>query len=375
MWTPRGWYEEARRYASERKEWFRGMADLFIRNYSKWMPEMPKDKIIRQLQEWNDKRINATPDLSKYPELQGMKELIQAEWNGWKDGAELSEEQWIAYCDSQWFYHRRMKCGITPPGCSYVYFPTSDRGPLLANNLDTSPDQPFTEPEWPLINEHLIIGGVSSGIFLDEDSPEIFPAPVFKLIGRYCRNTKEAVELLQRYNYFWGPGNLIVIDRSHNVAMIEKSTCRIGVRYSNDGFGFITAMTAEESRMRAWLLNRRQESLRVRNLPIPCADTIYWDAADQRHNLMKELIERAKKNPSFEEMRKIIQFRDPERGYVCYNGEILFPPDGPPCEHTIRTVIWMLAEGKAAWWAKEGEKPSFENRKPDVIFKNVLLWK
>ena len=102
-----------------------------------------------------------------------------------------------------------------------------------------------------------ISGGVSSGVYKDEKTPEIFPAPVYELVARYCRNTDEAVEMLTRYNHFWGPTNLLVADRQSNVAMIEKSACRIGTRRRNDGFGFITAMTAEEPGMRAFLADRR----------------------------------------------------------------------------------------------------------------------
>jgi len=179
--------------------------------------------------------------------------------------------------------------------------------------------------------------------------------------------------MLERYNHFWGPGNMIVIDRDKNVAMIEKSACRIGVRRSPDGFGFITAMTAEEPGMRAYLADRRAASLEARGLPEECADTAYWRGADQRHELMSELLDEARQEPTLEKLRSIIQFRDEERGQVCYNGEILFP-GGPPCEYTLRTTIWLLAEGRALWWAKEGDKPSFQNRKPDVEFSEVFLW-
>jgi len=375
MWTIKGWYEDAREQAARRQEWYRGMGDLFIQRHSEWMPGVSPEEITRRLAAWNRDRLGALPDLNRYPELQGMRDLVDAEWRGWRDGARMSPEQWTAYCAATSYYHRHLKGGAGVQCCSFIYFPASDHGPLLASNLDSTPDQPYDKPEWPLINEHLIAGAVSSGVFLDEVSPEIFPAPVMKLVGRYCRNTKEAVDMLTRYNCFWGPCNLIVVDRANTVAMIEKSACRIGVRYSRDGFGFITAMTAEEPGMKAWLANRRAESLKVRKLPARCVDTAYWEGADGRQRLMTELLEEARGNPTLEGMRRMIQFRDPKRGKVCYNGEILFPPDGPPCEYTLCTTIWCLSEGRALWWGKEGDKPSYENRKPDVEYSDVMLWK
>ncbi len=179
--------------------------------------------------------------------------------------------------------------------------------------------------------------------------------------------------MLERYNQFWGPCNCIVVDREKNCAMIEKSACRIGVRWSKDGFGFITAMTAEHPDMNAYLNDRRQASIKVRNLKPGSCDEIYWQKQDSRRRLMNELLDEARKNPTLETMKRFIQFRDPERGNVCGNGE-RYAPECPESEYTVRTVIWLLKEGRALWWAKKGDIPSFENPMPQVRFENVLLW-
>ena len=88
---------------------------------------------------------------------------------------------------------------------------------------------------------------------------------------------------------------------------------------------------------------------------------------------MTELLDEARPRPTLEGLRRLIQFRDPARGLVCYNGERL-TPDGPPCEFTLRTAIWLLAKGQAQWWAKDGHTPSYANRQPDVTYHDVLLW-
>lgn len=373
MWTPAEWYQAARAETAARPDYYRGMIGCFQRLYQKSLPGVPETEIVARIRTWNQERLNAVPDLVKYPELRGMRELVDAEWRGWRDGAGFSDAEWQYHCCMNSYYHRYLLTDAQTLGCSYVYFPESDHGPLLANNLDSGPDQPFDVPDWPLVNEHLIMGGVSSGIFLDEKSPEIFPAPVFKLVSRYCRTTAEAVEMLSRYNHFWGPGNLLVTDRQRCTALIEKSACRIGVRHSPDGFGFITAMTAEEPGMNAWLADRRAASLKARRLPTECVDTAYWRCADNRRKLMGELLDEARRKPTLEGIRSIIQFRDEKRGKVCYSGEQLVP-GGPPCEHTLRTVVWCLAEGRALWWGKDGDTPSFRNRKPDHHFRDVLPW-
>lgn len=374
MWTIDGWYREAHASAEANPDLTRKMAELWLNTYAQHMPGVSREEIVRRLQKSNRERLAAVPNLKLYPELRGMQNLVEASWCGARDGAKLDDAQWAAHCDGGVYYHRYVATGKAGPiHCSYIFFPKSDHGPILANNLDSSPAEPFGPPHWPAISEHLVIGTVSSGVFLDEESPEIFSAPVFKLLARYCRTTDEAVELLKRYNYFWGPCNAIVIDRNKNVAMIEKSACRIGVRHSIDGFGYITAMTAQEPAMRTFLQDRRTASIIARKLPKENEDATYWKAQDRRGQLMNELLDEARKNPTVETLRKFIQFRSPERGNVCGNGEIIFP-GGRPTEYTLRTSLWLLAEGKAMWWARDGNKPSFENRKPDVEFKDVWRW-
>ena len=373
MWTPEQSYDEARQSALRNRVQITKMADYRLSLYESQMPGRTRAEIGNILTEMNRQRLDAVPDLGRYPELRGMRELIEAEWRGTRNGASLNAEQWAATCDGGFYGHRVIASGRKPPtGCSYVYFPHSDRGPILANNLDASPLDPFGPPGWPAVNEHLIIGGVSSGVWFDEESPEMFPAPVMKLVQRYCRNTTEAVDLLQRYNDFWGPGNLIVIDRRHDVAMIEKSACRMGVRRSRDGFGFITAMTAEDPGMHAFLSDRRAHSIKARGMTAPCSDTRYWGAQDNRRRIMNRLLDEARSEPTVEKLRAIMQYRGTD-GVVCDNGEVLFPGD-PPIEHTIKTTIWLLREGCAQWWAIDGDTPSFENRREDVPFGNVLVW-
>ena len=156
--------------------------------------------------------------------------------------------------------------------------------------------------------------------------------------------------------------------------MIEKSACRIGVRTVRDGFGFVTAMTAAHPEMHAFLEGRRAASLKARGLHAPCDDTRYWEAQDGRHRIMKRLLDQARKAPTFEALRGLMQYRGAD-GMVCDNGDVL-RPDGPPIEHTVKTEIFCLGEGLAAWWARDHEKniPSWERRMPDVRFDNTSLW-
>lgn len=378
IWTNENWYSEARLKAAAERVYFHNSSELSLAHLAEVCPDLSAAERAHRLVEFHRQRMEAVPSLTRYPELRGMRELVRAEHRGIQDGAGFDETQLAAYCSGGVYAHRLLHSQVDPSlhstgtaNCSYIFFPDSDHGPLLANNLDSSPAELFGPPQWPAISEHLIFGGVSSGIFLDELSPEIFPVPVTKLLARYCRTTREAVEMLSRYNYFWGPGNSIVIDQDHVVAMIEKSACRIGVRYSTDGFGHITAMSALDPAMQSYLSDRRAASLASRGLSAPCADTRYWDECDSRNRLLGQLLDEARKTPTLEKIRQMIQFRDPRRGYVCYDGDVFHQGD-PPVEHTLRTIIWQLREQKALWWARKEGKPSFLNPQAPVEFKGVL---
>ena len=60
-----------------------------------------------------------------------------------------------------------------------------------------------------------------------------FPVDVLDLVLRCCDTTLEAVELLTRYNLYWGPCNCVIGDAEGTGALIEKSTYHYAVRLSD----------------------------------------------------------------------------------------------------------------------------------------------
>ncbi len=99
MWTIDSWYREARAAAEAEADFLRKMADLRLGTLESHVPGMKRDEIVRHLQEVNRQRLNAVPDLAKYPELRGMRELIDASWRGARDGAGLDDTRWASHCD------------------------------------------------------------------------------------------------------------------------------------------------------------------------------------------------------------------------------------------------------------------------------------
>jgi hypothetical protein len=381
MWTPESWYEEAKRSAAASAARINQRAEFVFDLYRQVLPGQTDAQIIKTLDDWSVSRLEAVPCLTRYPELRGMRELILAQWAGTREGAKMNDIQFAGWRDGNSYYHRFITSGKLAKQqarCSSVFFPDSDEGPLFGSNLDTGLGEGFGPPDWPMPNEHIVTGGVSSGVFLDEESPEIFPAPVHAIMGRYARCSDDAVEILTRYNHFWGPGNFIVSDRNRRTAMIEKTAIRIAVRWSPDGFGYVTAMAQHDPGIKAYVAERRAASLAARGLdPDNCDDVAYWAMQEQRNKFQQEMLDEARKAPTFEAFRKMLQARDPVKGKCALDGEPCRPgvEGTSQLEYTLTTKIVFLKQRKARWWARDNAKniPSWENPMPDYHFPESTL--
>src|SRR5436190_2160089 len=143
-WTVDSWYAEAKSEAGSRADLTRSLANQWFNTLQKGMPDASGEEIGQRVIEFDRQRMDAVPDLKKYPELRGMRELLNAAHRGLREGAGLSEADAAIYRSGLTFYHRFISAGRKPSGnpkaqCSYVYFPTSEAGPIMVNNLDSSP--------------------------------------------------------------------------------------------------------------------------------------------------------------------------------------------------------------------------------------------
>jgi hypothetical protein len=220
----------------------------------------------------------------------------------------------------------------------------------VANNNDGLIEhQHHTEPFWIVANRAgLMLGTVSSGLFEDETSPEVFPAPVFLMAEELCGTTSEAVDLFTRLNLFWGPCNTLIADRNGNSAIVEKSTCRYGLRKSADGFAATTEMSAEDPAYKAYLWETRERSIRNRGLTYDSPDWVYWKAAERRSARLLSLVKEASKAPTLAMMEKIIYDHTGQPEQVHMDGSKCHPAQEGG-EWSLRTAIWVVNEKSAQY--------------------------
>lgn len=352
----RKYYEHGWRHGRQHGTAAVGAAQL-RQSLAAWM-ETTEEEAVHIVVTDYQRRLDATPSLMKYPELKGMRECVLAHDRGVAEGADVSLDDVMLRANYLHAIHSNLVAGSAAmpshadcgPGCTLVYFPRGDRGRLLANNNDgTARWAHRNPPEWIVANRAgLIVGTVSSGIFDDEVSPEQFPAPVFLMAYELCGTASEAVDLLTRLNLFWGPCNTLLADRHGNSAIIEKSTCRYGVRKSNDGFSATTEMSAEEPAFKQYLWETRERSVQKRGIGHDCADWAYWKACEKRSERLLRLTAEASNQPSYAKIERIIYDHTGEPEQVHMDGTTCHP-DQTEAEWSLRTTIWMLDERRAIY--------------------------
>jgi hypothetical protein len=163
-----------------------------------------------------------------------------------------------------------------------------------------------------------------------------------------CGTTPETVDLLTRLNLFWGPCNTLVADKNGNSAVIEKSTCRYGLRKSTDGFAATTEMSAEDPNYKAYLWETRERSIRNRGLTHASADWAYWKAAERRSARLLSLVKEASAAPTFAKMEAVIYDHTGKPEQVHMDGSKCHP-EQEAGEWSLRTVIWVINEQAAQY--------------------------
>jgi len=317
----------------------------------------PQEQAVKKVLADYGHRLDSLPCLAQFPELTGMRECVLAYERGLAESSGLTAEAIVVMRTYLYTVTQSMRssdpalkpaAATNEPGCTLILFPKSDRGPLLANNTDDvlrpNLGSQQVPPVWPVANRAgLIVGTVSSGLYDDEVSPEIFPVPVFLLLYELCSTAKEAAQLLIKLNLFWGPCNCLVADGQGGAAVVEKSTCRFGLRESQDGFIATTAMAAEEPVFKNYLWESRERSLSQRGLDRTSVDWTYWKAAESRSQRLQDMVQSAKANPTYAEIEAIAYDHTGEPDQLHMDGNLCHPEETDP-NWTLRTVIHVINE-------------------------------
>jgi hypothetical protein len=351
------------------------------RNFARLLAEKirwPVETLVQKTMAFDRERLDAVPSLTTYPELRGHRERIDSEDRGMRD-AGVSAEM-IAVARSLDFYTRTRlyqetgRVYYVEPGveeCRILYVPESEVGPIHAKNVDgplpenASPLPPVPKGTPWFWNHSIVLDGVGSGLHIDEIPPEIFPVNIYDVCYEHCATLSEAVELLTRYNYFWGHGNLLVHDYHGNSIVFEKTQCRVATRGPNrHGMTFTSGMGALDPGIREYQRAMRQKYLDQIGDDWDGPEGCFWKMSDETYKNMERYVEQLPARPTLAQVNELMERRDPG-GPLCYTGEKTHPRQPVGC-WSAEMRVFVINEHKCIRRQVRDRKPAYLDT-PEVI--------
>ena len=356
------------------KKWMDFTADWAQKSY----PASSHLDYWEEVLKFDRERMQTPPNLTKFPETKGWPDLVVQERNGFQEGSGCGPRE-LAYHFSWFFYcNRRLNTryvgqNLRANHCTGVYIRDSkEGGPLYGRNLDDirRPGLENFQPpsKGPDGKRGVLTDGVSSAVLCDEEPQEIFPVDVWKIMPKDCKKVTDKVEFLKRYADFWGPQNGIIVDEEQNAVAFEKSNCRMGVRYSNDGTAAVTACSYLIPEMKAFKEKCSRRSLELRGWTEDSPDWVYWKGCDARYErLLKLTAEASKRGATLEDMADIVtDHAVPFPDRICLAGQKSHRSDSDDPNWRNWTLVSQASvlEGpnrRTLFWRVEGNTPCYEN--------------
>ena len=330
----------------------------------------PVGTLLGNVTAYDRERLEAVPDLTKYPELRGCRDQLTAQDQGMLD-AGVSREMIALSRTLDFYVHTRLyqetgRAWYFEPSleeCRILYVPDSEIGPIHAKNVDGPlgglkplPPTPKGTP-W-FWNHPIVLDGVGSGLHIDEIPPEIFPANIYDLCYGHCTTVSAATELLTRYNCFWGHGNLLVHDYHGNSAAFEKTQCRVGVRAPDKhGMSFISGMAAIDPCIREHHRRMRLKYLDQIGADWTGPDGCFWKECEATLDHMAVCVERLSARPTLREVNELMERHEPGHP-LCFTGEKSHPDQAAGC-WTVEMRLFLLNERKCFRRQVRDGKPAY----------------
>lgn len=337
-------------------------------------------------------RMSAGIDLTKFPECRNWVDAVRAEHKGF---LEACNNEWMMahYFNWYWFVSRRLNTRYVrksaPKGkCTGVWFGDGNEGPMAGQNLDDliRPFQKFSPPEKGPSGEKFKkitpVGSASSAVLCDEEPENIFPVDVFEIMPEDIKKLPEFVDFLYRYREFFGPGNMIFADPEMNSVAIEKSNCRMGVRWAKNGASAVTACAYLTPEMNAFKKERDKISFELRGFdPVDNPDYVFWDGCEKRYKRLLKLVdELASDTPSLKGLTDImLDHAVPFPDRICLAGEKGHRDDWEANWTLVSSSSVLFGPTRRTlWWRKEGDKPIYETKPFLILGEGVQMrdeWK
>ena len=239
---------------------------------------------VEAVRKFDAERLASQPDLGRLPELKGHIDLLWSERQAFREASGLDEAATAFQYSWHFFLSRRItsrhlaRYDLIPAqrACTNVFFPDGADGVTISDNRDDLPRAEYVaqipkhRPEGLLKQDPVswVQGGASSGVLLDDEPQCLFPANPFEynLFPDECFNDINAMtEFGQRYREFYGPGNMIWVDRKLNAVAVDKTNCLVAFRKPTSGGAIaITACAYLDDRLHAHQMAKTRKAMAIK---------------------------------------------------------------------------------------------------------------
>lgn len=356
------------------------IAQRIASTFESWRVGNPASAHLDYAQELialDKERLDAKPSLAKFPETQGWADLVLAERRGFQDASGAGKLELAFHFNAHYFMWYRLNTRYvgSPVGtsqCTAVFIrDSSEGGPLYGRNWDM-PNVPGLDLRVPRYGPdgvpRLWCKGVSCATLCDEEPTEVFPINAWRVLPDDCRKLPDVVEFLTRYVEFWFPHNGVIVDEDLNCVAFEKSNCRIGWRYTDNGTAAVTACAQLIPEMREHRERCHRTSLAKRGMDESSPDWLYWSGAEKRYRRLLALVAEAAKipgGPSLNDLASIMtDHAVPYPDCVCIAGQSPHPdldPSGAEWTMRSRSVVLSGPNRRTLFWRVEGNQPCYAN--------------
>jgi hypothetical protein len=337
----------------------------------------PEAEVNRKVTAYHRERLATVPDAATYPEIREERELVLERYRGMADSG-MSEEL-IALVETLAFwrdYGARKELGKTyyrlaterksHERCRIVFLPETDQGPLHMKNVDDpletwKPLSPGTRLDPAALRSPLSFDGVGNGLHIDEMPLEIFPLNAREMTMRRCATLSEASEMLVRYNYFWGGGNLLIRDEHHDSLAFDKaSRRRIAIRKpGRNGINYVNGMSSFDPDHEAFIEKQRELYLHETKQSKTSVEAVYFQFSKGVLKNMERYMAELSRAPTLDNLIRIMTSRDPD-GPMCKPGTLVHP-DQPAHEATLLQLLYVLNKKQIRMRQWRGQTPVWED--------------
>jgi hypothetical protein len=320
------------------------------------------------IRDFDRERLEDEPSIEKFPELRGHRDLLRAERRAFTETSGLDAAAAAFWYSWVFFVSRRINSrhlarhDLLPArtACTYIYFPAGADGVTVADNRDDVPHHVSAREVASYRPDVLLQAGpvgwmqgrVSAACLLDDEPACLFPANPLEydlMPSSALENINDMIEFGVRYREFYGPGNMIWVDRKLNAVAVEKTNCLVAFRRPTvNGAVGVTACAYLDDALNAQQAAGDRRAMAIKSETKDTSpDFLYHVGSRERYRRMIELVNAEASRPGgatlWGAFEVVADHAVPFPARICLAGEKNLPDKEPHANWTMSEYAAVIA--------------------------------